>query len=915
VYTDKEILEKHRGKPPSMRVYLHPNHFRINDSQETLPYASPMGELLKAVRSRTIPHNMLEDLHAIDTPFYDNCMIVEMHNFRNNGVKPKEEVTSSSAGTGQPPFSVHNYNNFITPSPDVPYPTAKPEPKANAVDASKEAGNKENKENAPAPGQNGPTQKQATSDSKVITVVLFPTPQSHMADLQWLATTPATDAAALKRMQAAGRAGTMPPTPLTAVPPTPTFPTGPSPKRQKMMIDDSNVHEFEAEVYNATCPQLYLEPTKNFAESLALMEAFTHPNNQNPSPVRKTRKRTTAELAADEAEAQSLQSFMLAGDEQQASMATTATGGDEGAVRAVANSQNFARFKTLATIKANHEEADRRKKEEEARVAQAKRQAQMEADAQKRRDMEANRQQAEAQERQQQLLRQQAAHQQMLQQNQLQQNEALRAAQQISNANASQMSQTPQSATQSQFSPVVRQPTPMAASAASPHVGGQVSHPMGGTPMAASASNHAIASPARPLSSISHHPMARTASQQQPMSRTGTPQMIQGTPVMNAAMPNRNMTPTPRMNQGSPSLQVQGATPIMMQQTPQPQNMPTDQMQALQHQHMQQRLRMQQMQNMSPGNSLQQLALQKAAMHIQQQGVPQGQNPTLYQQQLARRYFSQMQQAQQQQAGQQPGQQPQNITAMSPQGSQSGMANQQGAGLANMSVQQLRQQYQQRKAQLLQTFGQNVPQQHVQQMHQLELHIKTREQQAAQAQQAMGTNTPMQMTPSMQGQMPNMPNNGQNPMQMQQYQQMLQQQRAQQARQSHIMAMRQQALQQGGHMSQGMMNNMQGMNMGNMGNMGNVGNMNNMNNMGNMGNMGNMSNMGQMNLNNMQGMNMGNMQGMQGMQGMNMGQMSQQQQMQQMMMMRQAQQQQAQRMQQQQQQQQGGGGDMNWSGV
>jgi hypothetical protein len=225
-----------------------------------------------------------------------------------------------------------------------------------------------------------------------------------MADLQWLATTPATDPAALKRTQAAGRAGTLPPTPLTAVPPTPTFPTGPSPKRQKMMIDDSNVHEFEAEVYNATCPQLFLEPTKSFAESLALMEAFTHPNNQNPSPVRKTRKRTTAELAADEAEAQNLQSFMLAGDEQQASMATTATGGDEGAVRAVANSQNFARFKTLATIKANHEEADRRKKEEEARVAQVKRQAQMEAEAQKRRDMEANRQQAEAQERQQQRI-------------------------------------------------------------------------------------------------------------------------------------------------------------------------------------------------------------------------------------------------------------------------------------------------------------------------------------------------------------------------------------------------------------------------------------------------------------------------------------------------------------------------------
>jgi hypothetical protein len=129
---------------------------------------------------------------------------------------------------------------------------------------------------------------------------------------------------------------------------------------------------------------------------------------------------------------------------------------------------------------------------------------------------------------------------------------------------------------------------------------------------------------------------------------------------------------------------------------------------------------------------MQGIAMKKATMHIEQQGIPQGQNPTIYQQHLERRYFSQMQQAQQEQAGQQPGQQPQNFIATSPQDSQSSISNQQSAGLSNMSVQQLRQQYQQRKAQLLQTFGQNVPQQHVQKMHQLELLIKKREQQAGQ---------------------------------------------------------------------------------------------------------------------------------------------------------------------------------------
>ncbi|OSS48964.1 hypothetical protein B5807_06842 [Epicoccum nigrum] len=879
VYTQETILARHRGKLPSMRVYLYPNHFRINDSQETLTYASPMRELLTAMREKKLPHNMLDELHGNGTPFYDGCLIVEVHNYRNNAVKPKDSA-NSAADDSKTAFSIHNNNNFITPSPYGAHPSNKVDPKANGTAApAKEAADKDDKENMPAPGVNGSSQKQPATGPTVTTVVLFPSTQSHLVDMSILATTPATDTAALKRMQA----GRVPPTPLTAVPPTPTFSAGPSPKRQKMMLDDTNVHEFEAEMLNATCPKLYLEPTKSFAESIALMDAMTHPNNKNPPPERKSRKRTTAELAADEADAQNLQSFMLAGDEQQATLNTTTAGGDEGAVRAAANTMSFARFKTLASIKANREEADRRKKEEDARQAQAKRQAQLESEAQKRRDMEANRQQAEIQEQRQQLLRQQQAQQQILQQNQMQQNEALRAAQaaQMSNAAAAQISQTPQSATQNQFSPGVRQNTPMAA-AASPRVGGQVTHPMGGTPMAATASNHAIASPARPPSSISHHPMARTASQQQgSMSRTNTPQMMQGTPVMNTAMPNRNMTPTPRMSQGSPSLQVQGATPIMM--TPQTQNMTPETMQALQaqqnQQRMQQILRQQQLQNqqmnsMSPGGqSLQQMAMRKAQMHIQAQGIPNGQNPQLYQQSLAQNYF---QQFKQQQAVQQQNQQ-HATNQMSPQGPQNPMPNQQGGNnMANMSIPALRNQYTQRRQQLLATFGQQIPQQHVQQMSQLENLIRSKEQAQIQAQQ-MGQNQ-MNINQGMQNQGPA----GQNPIQMQQYQQALLTQRAQAQRNDQILRFRQQAMQNGGQMPQGMMNNMQGMNMGNMGNM----------------NMGNMQGM------NMQQMQQ-NMQGMQGMQGMNMGGQMNQQQMQQMMMMRQAQAQQAQQRMQQQ-------GDMNW---
>ncbi|KAJ4288396.1 hypothetical protein N0V90_011631 [Kalmusia sp. IMI 367209] len=906
----EDILRKFNGKPPSLRVYLHQNHFRLNDSQETLSYASPMRELIAHLKKREVPHNMLEEFYAMNIPFYDNCLIVEVHNFLTPGIKAKDDTSSSADGSGIEPFSIHNYNNFITPSPQAQHPALKAASKPSQGDkhnaGSEGKTDKDvDKENMPAPGQ--PASQKQPNKSKVSTIVLFPTPQSHLADIQLLATTPLPDAATYRRNQAAARAAGNPPTPLTAVPPTPTLSAGRSPKRPKMVLEEHNLHEFESAVYNATCPKLYLEPTKSFEESLALMEAITHPNNQSPPPTRKTRKRTTAELAADEAEAADIQRYMLAGDEHQASKTAAASGGDEGqhAVRAGANQQTFSRFKTLAAIKTNHEEAERRKKEDEARAAQLKRQNQVEQEAQKRRaELEAR--QAEVDAAAAQTAAAMAHQKQGLMRQQQQQQQAM-AAQQMANANA-QISQTPLSATQPQFSsPVVRQQTPMAA-AASPLIQTHATHPMGGTPMVATSSSHAAGSPARPPSAVSHHPnaMVRTASQQQNqnLSRTGTPQIVQGTPVMNNSIPARNIssTPTPRMNnQGSPNVSVPGATPIMMQ-TPQPgQNITPEQIQFAQNQqNMQNQLRVQGMQrtNMSPGNQqqIQQMAIQRANMQIQAHGIPQGQNPQQYRQMLAQRFYQQAIQQQQQQQQQQQNQQ--QMANLSPQGMpHTGTPNAGGMQIANMNLQQLRQHYMARKQQLINTFGNNVPQQHMVSMRQLEAAINSREaQQQQQAQQqAMSQSNQMHMNQGMPNQMGMQAGgNPQASVQMQQYQQLLQQQRAQQQRQSQIAMMRQQAMQQqGGQMNASMINNMPaGFNV-------NMSNMNGMN----------------MNMANMQGMAQGNMgmQGMQGMQGMNMGNMQglNQAQMQQMLMMRQAQQRAA--MQQGQQQQ--GGGEMTWSNV
>jgi transcription factor SPT20 len=862
---------------------------------------------------------MLEELYMEGIPFYDStnpllsamlqltlvtdCMIVEVHDHRSGASGAKKESGDASQST-ETPFSIHNYNSFITPSPYVPYPE-KPVAKNNQSSKPSDAGGEKSseKDNMAAPPQ-GASQKQPAKP-KVTTVVLFPTQQAHLVDMQLLATTPSVDIQTYRRNQAAGRSAGHPPTPLTAVPPTPTFPTGRSPKRPKMVIDDTNAYEFESALLLEQSPKLYLEPTKDLYESLAIMEAITHPNNKNPPPARKSRKRTVAELAADEAEAANVQRFMLAGDEFQATKAAAMAGGEDGqtSVRDP-NFQTFSRFKALQQIRAQHEEAQRRKKEEDALQAQAKRQAQ-EQEAKKRKEMEAASRQAEqTTAMRQELLRQQQAQQAM------QQDQALRAvsqAQQMAGSNATQP--TPQSATQPQFSsPVVRQQTPMAG-AASPMVSAHSSHPMGGTPMVATSSNHGGAgSPPRPPSSVSHHAaaMARSLSQQQiqPMSRTGTPQMVQGTPVMGAAGPPRNMTatPQPRVSHGSPSVGMRGGTPMMMQ-TPHTQpghgSMTPEQMQHLQANQQMQRMRlMQQQQGMQAAGqtmSPQQSAMMKASAYIQQHGIPQGQNPQQYKQMLATKFYQNiMQQNAQanmnaQASGAMPGQ-----TAGVAMG-QPGM----GGNMSNLSLQQqiqlLKNRYEASKRNALQTYaGQAIPPTVQQNLHNMQLRIRQQETQL-------------------------MAMSGGQPGHLQQYQNQLQQQRAQQARQQQLLAMQQRQGMNSNQMAQNMMGNMG--NMGTMGTMGNMGNMANMASMGNMGNMANMGNMGMMNGMNMGGQNTGSMPNAAGMNGhgmgvMNSGQMGQmnpqQQQQMQMMFMRQ-QQQQAQMMN-HQQRPQGDGTGMEWNG-
>ncbi|KAF2462062.1 Spt20 family-domain-containing protein [Lineolata rhizophorae] len=591
VRTPDYILQKHKGKPPSFIVHLHPAYFKLEGQDGNFPYNSPMRPLLDHIKTQTVPHEMLEELFQSRVNFYDGCLIVEVHDHKS--AAKSAQPGAADAAEARKKSSLHAHNNFITPSPYAPLATSTKAENQTKAEAAARASSVGAPHSATEPNgtrdkenlvpQQGSSEKVA-SGPRIFTMVLFPTPRSLLEEVTMLANAPQPDVRTAKRQNS--RDGTnmaQPPTPLSSVPPTPTTRGPPPNKRQKMVLDSNNIHEFEASVIRMTEPNLLLEPAASAKETEAMLKATAHPLHNEKPPPPKTRKRTVAELAADEAQAAEEERFLLACDDRLGPTAAAVGGAAEGQGAAVSYEPRFSRFKTLETIKAQHEEAERIKKEKEAREAHAKR-MQTEAEAQKR---------IEEQKRAAQMQAAMLANQNRQQEMQQARMRAAAAAQTASaNAQQGNMShgghpqqgsvmQNPQHTAQfhvsqgQQSSPVLRQHSPLASSPIN-NASAMNTHGMAAPPMMATSSSHGAGSPARPTSAVSHHQgpvgMVRNISQQQHgsqqggASRNGTPQMMHGTPSMPQAVPARHtMTPQPRggAQQRSP-VTAMAQTPSMM---------------------------------------------------------------------------------------------------------------------------------------------------------------------------------------------------------------------------------------------------------------------------------------------------------------------------------------------------------------
>ncbi|KAL6411177.1 hypothetical protein AUP68_04875 [Ilyonectria robusta] len=588
VVTDSYILKKHAGRPPSLIVHMHATHFRFDKQDGMFPYKSPMRLFLDHVRSRTVPHDLLAYFTEGGVPFYDGCLIVQVYDHKSaTEIKDTRPASTTSTVVAS---SIHNYNQYLTPSPYVPFPkecVTNPDGSVKVEEEPKDKSTEEkDKENLPAPSGTSDGQKgKGSTTPRIFTVVLHPTPESLQMDLLIKASTPRGANDAL---------GLVPPsTPISLVPPTPTTANMPPPakrqKRERMEVDGSNIHEVEGQILLATNAPLMLEPTKTPEETIALLEAMAHPKHSEPPPQPQTRKRTVAEVAADEAAAAEQERYMLVLDERLSSSAAGAQSGGatdgDAQTGAATFEPRFERFKVIADIKREHAEKKEQEKikqqENDRRLQQQRQQQQQEA------LLAAQRQQAADQER---TRREAAAAREAAQRQAEAQRQARAAAATPSNQNIQRppMAQ-PQHAHPTQNGAMANNmtngatgtPTPVTNGMpvqAQPRFQAQISQPpasspvarqgtpqnmsspmVGSVPMQQTNSGMA-ASPPRPSSVVQNHPMSvpmahnmssRGSQQSHP---SGTPRIPHSTPNIPHGTPiNRPaMIATPRMTQASP---------------------------------------------------------------------------------------------------------------------------------------------------------------------------------------------------------------------------------------------------------------------------------------------------------------------------------------------------------------------------
>ena len=451
---------------------------------------------------------------------------------------------SKSSGADYNIASVHNVDLHTTVTP---YAT---DEQRRILEEQQKAANKGPNDSSPqADASTEPARKDPNKALKVFTCVLHPTPQSLNEELVFFSSLPDPRSSARKQSAVARTPSSAitphPQTPLSAIPLTPV--AGQAVKKQKLWLKEEDAYGFEAALIYSQAPSLFLDPVESLEEAQKAINTLTDDRHKKELPAPKTRKRTAAELADDEAAAAGEETFMLAMDEiNRASSSLRGTGQAGKSENDIGSSSFEPRFETWKAIEQIRLEHRERKQEMENQRAQNQREreaqmARMERDrqareqaAEKQMELQRAHQAQQAADEQRRLMAFQANEEKRRQQEQVNAQRIANAHPAVSNGAAQNHSVSMMPVSQANHSsPIMRNGTPH--SHASPALGHGVPP---GVPMKITSSGQGMASsPSRPSPAPSHgHPMARPGSQQGP-SRLGTPLMHRGTPAIAHATP------------------------------------------------------------------------------------------------------------------------------------------------------------------------------------------------------------------------------------------------------------------------------------------------------------------------------------------------------------------------------------------
>lgn len=88
------------GAAASLTLHLHPSHCRFEHQNGVFLYDSPIRSLLCSIRDARLPNTLLDLLDATDVRYFDGCLVVEVHDHRNDDPAAAVDSGSNAHGGG-----------------------------------------------------------------------------------------------------------------------------------------------------------------------------------------------------------------------------------------------------------------------------------------------------------------------------------------------------------------------------------------------------------------------------------------------------------------------------------------------------------------------------------------------------------------------------------------------------------------------------------------------------------------------------------------------------------------------------------------------------------------------------------------------------------------------------------------------